>query len=170
MLHRPSNNKPVIVKQPTPLIAAIVGWYTELVDYLTQFEIAIEAECFVDDVTNNPRAYSEVTAVHLAALAGKLRMVTQLLKHGSHVNKPNTLGDTPLFEACFEGHLSVVKYLIEQGADIDITNNKGTNALMIACYADNSEIIKYLVEQKADLTMSDNEGRNVMFYTVAGGR
>ena len=139
-------------------------------EYLTGFALCLDEECTVDDTTNNPRGYGNVTALHLAALAGKVKMVTSLVTNGADVNKQTTLGDTPLFEACFEGHLSVVKYLVEAGADLSIPNNRKTTCLMIASYADNANVIKYLIQKNLDVNAVDIEGRNAMFYTAAGGR
>ena len=169
-IRRPSNSREISIKRPTPIIAAVAEWYTEVFEYLTGFGLCLDEECTVDDTTNNPRGYGDVTALHLAALAGKVKMVTSLVTNGAGVNKQTTLGDTPLFEACFEGHLSVVKYLVEVGADLSIPNNRKTTCLMIASYADNADVIKYLIQKNLDVNAVDIEGRNAMFYTAAGGR
>ena len=169
-VRRPSNSREITIKRPTPIFAAVAEWYTEIFDYLAGFGLCLDEECTVDDSTNNPRSYGSVTPLHIAALAGKVKMVTSLVKNGADLYKQTTLGDTPVFEACFEGHLSVVKYLVEAGADLSISNNRKTSCLMIASYADNSDVIKYLIEQRMDVNVADVEGRNAMFYTVAGGR
>lgn len=104
-------------------------------------------------------------------MAGKLNLVTSLVKHGAKINSQTTLGDTPVFEACFEGHLPVMKYLVASGGDLTLHNNRKTTCLMIASYADNADVIKFLVrEAEVDVNARDLDGRNAMFYTVAGGR
>ena len=169
-IRRPSNSREISIKRPTPIVAAVAEWYPEVFEYLASFGICLDEECTVDDTTNNPRSYGDVTALHLASLSGKVKMVASLITNGAEINKQTTLGDTPVFEACFEGHLSVVKYLVDAGADISIANHRKTTCLMIASYADNADVIKYLIQQNLDVNTLDIEGRNAMFYTVAGGR
>lgn len=108
--------------------------------------------------------------MHLATMAGKLQMVKSLVNYGAEVNKTTHIGDTAVFEGCFEGHQSTVQYLVENGAQLEMSNKKEITCLMIAAYADNAEVIKYIVDAGIDLNVLDKEGRNALFYTVAGGR
>ncbi|ELT90931.1 hypothetical protein CAPTEDRAFT_76145, partial [Capitella teleta] len=108
--------------------------------------------------------------LHLAAMAGKLKMVQSLLGCGASIHKRTSLGDTALHEACFEGHTEVVKHLREQGADPNIGNDHEVTSLMLASYADNASVIKYVVDSKVELNRLDKDGRNVLFYAVAEGR
>lgn len=123
----------------------------------------------MEDGANSPEVYSGFTALHLAAIAGKQKMVQILADHCACVNSQTSLGDTPLFEACFEGHLSVVEDLLRHGADLEVANNEGVTCLMIATYADNADVIKVLVEKEIDLNRCDIHGRNALFYVVAQG-
>ncbi len=170
VLRRPSNGSDVRIYKPTPLIAAVSDWYTDIVEYLASFGQCLDLECTVDDVTNTPREYGGVTALHLAAMAGKLKMVQSLVKHRAVVDKRTSLGDSPVFEACFEGHLSIVQSLMASGASVEQANNRHTTCLMIACFADNSEVIQHIVNNGAQLDKKDKDERNALFYTVAGGR
>lgn len=173
VVRRPSNGKDIVVKNPTLLMVSVCEWYVDIVEYLASFAKFLDEEHMVDDITNNPRAYRGVTALHIASLSGKLTMVESLVRHKANVNKQTTHGDTPLFEACFEGHLSVVQHLIDSGADITVANAKGTSCLMIATYADNAEVIQYLIAQpeaSEEVNRIDRDGRSALFYTVAGGR
>ena len=173
ILRRPSNGKEIQVRRPTPLMVAVCEWYVDIVDHIASFHCCLDEEHTVDDATNNPRAYGSVTALHVAALSGKLNMVESLLKHGAHVNKQTTLGDTPLFESCFEGHLSVAQYIVEHGGDVTQSNLRGTSCLMIATYADNAEVIQYIMslpEAETEVNRVDRDDRSALFYTVAGGR
>lgn len=167
---RPSNGQEITIRQPTPIMVAVTEWYTEIAEYLFSFRVCLDEECTIEDATNNPHVYGKVTALHLAALAGKVKMVAALVNNGAKIDKTTALGDTPVFEACFEGHLTVIKYLVDSGADLTIRNNRKSTCLMIASYADNADVIKYLVQQEKDINAVDLDGRNAMFYTVAGGR
>ena len=173
VVRRPSNGKDIVVSNPTLLMVSVSQWFVDIVDYLASFGKFLDEEHIVDDVTNNPRAFRGVTALHIASLSGKLSMVESLVRHGANVNRETTHGDTPLFEACFEGHLSVAQFLLDSGADATIANGKGTSCLMIATYADNAEVIQYLMarpESDREVNRVDRDGRSALFYTVAGGR
>jgi ankyrin repeat protein len=170
MVRRPSNSKEVYIRRPTLLVSASAEWYTEILDYLLEIGPKLADQgCTVDDITNTPHVYDEVTPLHVCSITGKLKMVQSLLKHGACANAQNSLGDTPLFEACFEGHLTVVQELIRNGADVTVKSNRHVTCLMMAAYSDNMEIVEYLVFQKAQLDTRDLDGRNVLFYAVAGG-
>ena len=125
----------------------------------------------MDDYTNTPPTYGGVTPLHLAAISGNLRAVTCLHGNGACVNLSTDLGDSPLFEACFEGHVGVVSYLVEEaGGDFDVCNQRGASCLMIAAYNDKPDVIKYVIDHSDVIDHVDKDWRNALFYAVASGR
>ncbi|KAK2162602.1 hypothetical protein LSH36_95g02008 [Paralvinella palmiformis] len=132
--------------------------------------VGINETCSVDDPINTPQIYGGVTALHLAAMSGKVGMVQSLLARGATVDSQTDVGDTPLYEACFEGHKSVVDTLIQNGANHDVSNISDVTCLMIGTYADNADVIKYLVERGVNVNSVDRDGRNVLFYVTSDGQ
>lgn len=49
-------------------------------------------------------------------------MVDLLLKRGANVNKADSQGNRPLYEAARRGHNDVVKQLLAANADINVVN------------------------------------------------
>ncbi|XP_063846089.1 transient receptor potential cation channel subfamily A member 1 homolog isoform X2 [Scylla paramamosain] len=66
----------------------------------------------------------EETALHVAAEAGQVKVVRELMKHYRYLVKDeNENSDTPLHLACLQGHTDVVRVLLEAGADVDARNS-----------------------------------------------
>lgn len=65
------------------------------------------------------------TALHAAALKGRVTVVAYLLEHGADVNKRNAAGSTPLHKALAGGHAAVAELLVRHGADGDARNEAG---------------------------------------------
>jgi ankyrin repeat protein len=57
-------------------------------------------------------------ALQAAAQTGQLRVVGQLVKQGSAIDKPGYRNRTTLHLACLEGNDMVVQYLIEVSANV----------------------------------------------------
>ncbi|XP_064652201.1 serine/threonine-protein phosphatase 6 regulatory ankyrin repeat subunit A-like isoform X2 [Lineus longissimus] len=169
LLRRPSNAREYYVKLPTPLIMATAEWYTEILEYLASYKFGLDQCADVEDMSNSPTVYADVPALCLAAMTGKLKMVQSLVSHGATVNQQTSIGDTALFESCFEGHLSIAQYLIQSGASIELANKKKITPLMIASYANNFSIVKMLVNLGANVNKRDEKGRNAGFYCVPAG-
>lgn len=58
-----------------------------------------------------------LTALHLAARAGNVRVATQLLDWGADPNVGEKYGFTPLHEAVENNHIELVRLLLARGAD-----------------------------------------------------
>ena len=61
------------------------------------------------------------------------------------INTVNTLGITPLFNACSKGDEAMVKYLVERGADINRKDSSGKTPLYFAYSSGNKAVINYLI-------------------------
>ncbi|XP_013419247.1 serine/threonine-protein phosphatase 6 regulatory ankyrin repeat subunit B [Lingula anatina] len=168
-IRRPSSARDVYIHNATPVVAATTGWYPDVLEHLAARKYGLDEGCAVDDTTNSPVAYDKVTALMIAAMSGKLRMVQTLVNNGATINLQNSLGDTALLEACFEGHLSVVQHLVEAGADMHVTNQRGVSSLMLAAYAGNKHVVEYLLSNGVDKQQTDKLGRNCLFYSVSAG-
>ena len=60
--------------------------------------------------------------IHLAARAGHVEAVHQLLRLGGDINQPNATGNTSLHEAALGGHIEVLCELLDAGADVTARN------------------------------------------------
>lgn len=165
-IRRPSGSRELHVKDATPLLTAVCGWYSDIVEYLSALQYGINEKCSIEDLT----ICDGVTALYLASLLGKMEMVEILVKHGSDLGAQTSTGDTALHEASLEGHLSIVKCLIDNHAFFELPNKHDVTCLMTAAFADNVEVVKYLISKGASVNVKDNDGKNVLFYAVASGQ
>ena len=167
---RLSNGRIIRIIKPTALMIALINGFSELLEYLCCFRVALDRTCEVEDNSFKQGTYNCVTALHLAAIEGKTIMVKILAAYGANVNALNSIGATALFEACSEGHHVVVSELLTLKADPEIANDHGITCVMIAAHTDNPAIIKLLITSGADVKKTDKDGRNVLFYSTCSGR
>lgn len=93
-----------------------------------------------------PRAASRLDReLLIAARAGDLKRVKQLINSGATVNAADNNGNTPLMEAAFFRYPEVVRLLLEQGADASFQNYGGDTALTEAVRAGHVEVIELLL-------------------------
>lgn len=85
------------------------------------------------------------TALHNAAMNGRLEVVHYLLEKGANKNAQANSGETPLYLAVLNGHKAVVEYLLDEGADHTITNSMGRRPIDIVRKSD----IRQLLEDAA---------------------
>lgn len=130
----------------TPLFEAQVGEHQEVVDYIKSKGGSLIAgndetnglcdAVFADDIENvremikggvdvNAPNQQGSTALHIAALNGRLTLVEELLKNGAQVNITNRWGYTPLQDAIRNKQKEVKQFLLENGAVVaDINKYK----------------------------------------------
>lgn len=86
------------------------------------------------------------TALHKAALAGKLPALTFLLSAGASANCVDGDGWTPLHNACSRGYLDIAKVLVENaGATVDVKGGRGAwTPLMNAASNGHLPVVRYL--------------------------
>ncbi|KAF8733899.1 hypothetical protein HU200_014754 [Digitaria exilis] len=75
-----------------------------------------------------------VTALHAAALDGKLDTVRYLLDNGADPNKKDEPGEVPLHCAAKYGHDEVTRLLLSRGASVDVVYFHGTLLHIAAVY------------------------------------
>ena len=72
------------------------------------------------------------TALHMAARRGNLEIAEALLDCGADIDRPDSLGDTPLRRAVNCGRIQVAALLLARGADVHSKGNKGLTPLLAA--------------------------------------
>lgn len=98
------------------------------------------------DISNCENSLSDI---HIAARAGQLDRVTELLQAGveSDINATCYLGFTPLYFAVTSGNAEVVDIITKSGGDLSVIDPNGDNLLMRAAYLNHANIIDLLVRK-----------------------
>lgn len=71
------------------------------------------------------------------------------------INKKNSMGNTPLFEACVTGNLELVKLLLDHGAKIDELNSDNNSALHGAALSGNPVLIELFLDKGLDCNQAN---------------
>ena len=83
--------------------------------------------------------------MHRAVENSRLHTVTELLRHGADVDRPNKHGNTPLHVACALGHTALVRALLQAGAVAMSYNLKGFCPLHTAIYHGQRKVLEALI-------------------------
>ena len=129
-------------------------------------QVGLDATCTVDDITSPDHVYDGVTALHLAAVGGKLAMVKTVIKAGACVNGATSVGTGALHAACFEGNCAIVETLVAAGAHVNAVDAHGATCLMAAASSDDVNLLAYLIRHGADVNAVDEDGRSVLIYVL----
>ncbi|KAK0550312.1 hypothetical protein OC846_003022 [Tilletia horrida] len=108
------------------------------------------------------------TALHKAALTGRLPVCTFLLANDASPEAPDSDGWTPLHNACSRGYLDIVRLLVEQAeASVNTaTEPRGWTPLMNAASKGHLPIVRYLTARHhADPFIRNSAGETA--YDVA---
>ena len=104
------------------------------------------------------------TALMIAANAGSVDAVRDLIAHGAPVNAAESRkGQTAIMWAAAEGHADVVKLLIEKGADIKLASKSGFTPLVFAAVKNSAPTIRGLVSAGADANFALPDGTKAWF-------
>ena len=76
----------------------------------------------------------------LAALSGKIRLVSDLLVKGQEINWQNDSGETALMIAAARGNQQTVELLIAAGADLQLRNREQLSAYQIAMNSGHQQV------------------------------
>lgn len=112
-------------------------------------------------VSSTSQTSNGVTALHLAAGAGHIEIIKQLLDVGAIIEARQTLTDhssdttrgTAMHWAARHGHVEVLKELLARGACIETLNEWSRSPLQVACMAG---------ERKAAIFLKDMEGTTLL--------
>ena len=82
------------------------------------------------------------------------------------INREDSLGDLPLFEAARRGNVEVYDYLVGKGAKVDNTNSAGETTLMHAVLSGKPAMVQHVQEKIAPNRASakDRAGHDAAFY------
>lgn len=140
------------------LMASVVSDSLEMVEYLLNNNADT-------DVQNK----DGITALHIAARAGKKTMVKKLLTHGANPDIQDKHSMTPLMYAVMkksnQDHYDVIKTLLHHGADSNLINYKGSTALMMASANNDYAVAKLLLKHHANPLTKDAQGRTAFDLT-----
>jgi hypothetical protein len=106
-----------------------------------------------------------ITALHMAAMRGRLPTLLALLATGAgmaDVNARFDAGDTPLHMACSAGsaaHVACATALLDAGAEVDATDEDGITPLSLAAYEGSKELVQLLLVRGANSLLADADGR-----------
>eukprot|EP01062_Namystynia_karyoxenos_P014014 TRINITY_DN15044_c0_g2_i1.p1 TRINITY_DN15044_c0_g2~~TRINITY_DN15044_c0_g2_i1.p1 ORF type:complete len:881 (+),score=245.97 TRINITY_DN15044_c0_g2_i1:81-2645(+) len=108
----------------------------------------------------NPDAVQEgVTAVWLAAQAGRAETALELLKHGANPDARRAKDDVPaLYIAAQGGHEEALAALLQHGAAVDAAKGNGATALYIASQQGHAGIVRLLLEHGASVAARTEQG------------
>lgn len=106
------------------------------------------------------------TALHIAAMNGKVDILTVLIARGAAVNVQDDNGITPLMLAARDGRVEAVQALIAQGAKITVQDKLGENALHIAAAHGKKDVVAALMDRGADVRATTNAGLNALVFAL----
>ena len=114
-----------------------------------------------------------LSALHMAAQAGKLQIVELLLDAKADVHAKTKIGEyTPLHLAAGAAQARVVRRLIEAGADIGVTTTStGVTPLHLAARAlEGEEVVRMLLEEGAPVDAVESAaGQTALMFAAANG-
>ena len=116
------------------MIAAHCG-HTDTVRYLVG----------LPEVEVNQLADDNKTALHWAVESNHTEIAQLLIDAGADMDIKDSMGNSPLHDACCFGTLDIVKMLVEVGAGVRATDDQGDTCLMLAAHFGNTETVRYLL-------------------------
>ena len=97
------------------------------------------------ELLNHPRIADGCTPLHVAALAGRVNIVDDLLNRGASVDVCDRAGYAPIHYAASAGAAGVVRRLITSGADLHAVNDSLTTVLHMAAAGGSIELIQEML-------------------------
>ena len=119
----------------------------------------------------NSRSARGASALHFAAVKGRVEVATLLLSAGSLVDAADNQGNTPLHWAARAGCAEAVRLFTGAGALLDATGEHGATAMHNAVDSGDSatEIIESLLEKGADPNLRDIRGFTPLMLAAIRG-
>ena len=146
-----------------PLFTACKKGNVEIVDYLlTNCGVDVEQRGLYE--VPEDRSVHTVTPLWCAAVAGKVKVVEVLVRHGADVNSVSDTGSTPVRSACFMTHLDIVKLLVAHRADIQRPNYNGGTCLINSVQS--GELCEFLLQNGANANVQDIQNKTALHYAI----
>jgi ankyrin repeat protein len=114
-----------------------------------------------------------LTALHIVAYQGEVRMGKYLLEHGANIESRDYKGRTPLHCATYgksrkggrrEANMPMVKLLVTRGAVVEALDENGATPLHTSVYTYQEEATQYLLEHGASVHTKRGDGTTVVDY------
>ena len=105
----------------------------------------------------------------LAAEAGDLAKVEELIENRVNINWQNSDGVSVLMQAAASNQPEILNLLLRWGAYFDLQDNDGWTALMFAARFGHTKVVQLLLEFGADVTLYDYNGANALMLASAHG-
>lgn len=112
----------------------------------------------------------EMGGVSLMNLAARVasKEVVQTVAEGipTAINREDSLGNLPLFEAARRGNVEIYDYLVGKGAKIDNTNSAGETALIHAALSGKPAMVQHVLEKISAnrAKAADKSGHDAVYY------
>ncbi|KAF5687618.1 ankyrin repeat protein [Fusarium circinatum] len=118
------------------------------------------------------RDYRWRTALHLAASAGEIKTVEELLggNDAFHIEARDIFGRTPLHSAVNSGQEDMACLLLEKGADIEVSDYKTMTPLHKAVAQGRESIVMFLLGKGADIEARMNNGDTPLHTAASHGQ
>lgn len=84
------------------------------------------------------------SALHIAAMENRVKVIQLLIDHGAHINGRDKAGYTAMHSAVNEGSVEALKCLVRNGANISALNDLGVTPLQLASILEEKEAFDYL--------------------------
>lgn len=110
------------------------------------------------------------TLLTLAARAGELQVVRELLRRGADVDRIGLHGHTPLGVASASGRDPVIQDLLRAGAGVDVPSATGQSALHLAAMGGHLKAMRQLLQAGANVRGLNREGRHALAEAALHGR
>lgn len=115
------------------------------------------------------------TALHLAIIKERYKVVEFLLSKGANINKKQEVfsmtkvvdGFTPLMLAIISSNYKIIDLLLSNNADPNISDDSGRTAIMYSISSKNLEICNKLIKCGSDLNIKDKDGQIPLDYAIA---
>lgn len=111
---------------------------------------------------NTECTYSSFTPMHLAAQAGEVDIVRELLAASAFPNSRDKEGLTPLMHAAEAGRIAVVELLLNHGVDVEEKDALGYTALSRAVFGAQPKAVRVLLGRGADANVVTAVVQNVV--------
>lgn len=107
-----------------------------------------------------------VTALHMAAAAGRTDLVVLLVKGGANVNARTDNGFAPLHWAAARDQAAVVRYLAVSGANMNATTEQGITPMHWAASKNATNAVQVLLSLGANINLPTTRGLRPLHWAV----